>query len=78
MDAVMPWRKLFGLVAPHYPKGEKGHKPIRLEIVSWVYFLQQWFALNDPGVTEKRSLTCRTPLRDLLQLTPISHVDILG
>ena len=52
MDLVMPWSELLALVAPQYPKGEKGRKPIRLEVMLRVYFLQQWFALSDPGVED--------------------------
>ena len=52
MDLVMPWAELLSLVAPHYPKGEKGRKPLRLEVMLRVYFLQQWFALSDPGVED--------------------------
>ena len=49
MDAVMPWAELLALVAPHYSKGEMGRKPVGLEIMLRVYFLQQWFALSDPA-----------------------------
>jgi hypothetical protein len=52
MDAVVPWAALMALVEPHYPKGETGRKPVGLEIMLRVYFLQQWFALSDPGVED--------------------------
>ena len=52
MNLVMPWGELLSLVVPHYPKGEKGRKPLRLEVMLRVYFLQQWFALSDPGVED--------------------------
>jgi transposase, IS5 family len=52
MDAVVPWSELMALVEPHYPKGETGRKPVGLEIMLRVYFLQQWFALSDPGVED--------------------------
>ena len=52
MDAVMPWAELVALIEPHYPKGEMGRKPVGLDIVLRVYFLQQWFALSDPGVED--------------------------
>ncbi len=52
MDAVMPWAELFTLIAPHYAKGEVGRKPVGLEIMLRVYFLQQWFALSDPAVED--------------------------
>jgi transposase, IS5 family len=40
MDAVMPWAELRGLVAPYYSTGETGRKPVGLEIMLRVYFLQ--------------------------------------
>ena len=52
MDAVMPWTELFSLVVPHYSKGEMGRKPVGLDIMLRVYFLQQWFALSDPAVED--------------------------
>ena len=52
MDTVMPWAGLLGLIEPHYPKGETGRKPVGLDIMLRVYFLQQWFALSDPGVED--------------------------
>ena len=52
MDAVMPWSELMALIEPHYSKGETGRKPVGLEIMLRVYFLQQWFALSDPGVED--------------------------
>jgi IS5 family transposase len=52
MEAVMPWAELQALVEPHYSKGETGRKPVGLDIMLRVYFLQQWFALSDPGVED--------------------------
>ena len=49
MDAVMPWAELLALVEPHYSKGETERKPVGLDIMLRVYFLQQWFALSDPA-----------------------------
>jgi IS5 family transposase len=43
---------LLALVAPHYSKGETGRKPVGLAIMLRVYFVQQWFALSDPGVED--------------------------
>jgi transposase, IS5 family len=52
MEAVMPWCELQALVEPYYSRGEAGRKPVGLEIMLRVYFLQQWFALSDPGVED--------------------------
>lgn len=54
MDAVVPWGRLLGLIAPHYPKaGPKGGRPpMPLETMLRVYFLQNWYALSDPMAEE--------------------------
>lgn len=52
MEAVMPWSELLALVAPYYSTGETGRKPVGLEIMLRVYFLQQWFALSDPAAED--------------------------
>ena len=50
MEAVVPWGRLTGLVAPHYPKaGPKGGRPpMPLETMLRVCLLQNWYALSDP------------------------------
>lgn len=54
MDAMVPWARLIGLIAPHYPKaGAKGGRPpMPLETMLRVYFLQNWYALSDPMAEE--------------------------
>lgn len=54
MDAVVPWARLVGLIAPYYPKaGPKGGRPpMPLETMLRVYFLQNWYALSDPMAEE--------------------------
>jgi transposase, IS5 family len=54
MEAVIPWGRLIGLIAPHYPKsGPKGGRPpMPLETMLRVYFLQNWYALSDPMAEE--------------------------
>lgn len=48
MDAVIPWATLRALIAPHYTKPGRGRRPLPLETMLSVYFLQQWFDLSDP------------------------------
>jgi len=48
MDAVIPWTTLLALVAPHYAVPGRGRRPLPLETMLRVYFLQQWFDLSDP------------------------------
>src|SRR5450432_685764 len=52
MEQVVPWRKLCGLVEPHYPKAGNGRPPVGVERMLRIYFRQQWFNLSDPGVEE--------------------------
>ncbi|MDQ6612252.1 MAG: IS5 family transposase [Gemmatimonadota bacterium] len=48
MDAVIPWPTLRALVTPHYTVAGRGRRPLPLETMLRVYFLQQWFDLSDP------------------------------
>ncbi len=48
MDAVIPWARLIALILPHYPTAGNGRRPLPLETMLRVYFLQQWFDLSDP------------------------------
>src|SRR2546422_11644637 len=52
MERVVPWRELCALVEPHYPQPGKGRRPVGVERMLRIYFLQQWFNLSDPGVEE--------------------------
>jgi hypothetical protein len=54
MAAVVPWAKLEGLIAPHYPKmgPQGGRRPFPLPVMLRIYCLQQWYNLSDPGAEE--------------------------
>ena len=52
MDRVIPWAPLVALVLPHYPKAGNGRRPLPLETMLRVYFLQQWFDLSDPSAED--------------------------
>ena len=52
MEQVVPWRDLCALVEPHYPKAGNGRRPVGIERMLRIYFLQQWFNLSDPAVEE--------------------------
>jgi IS5 family transposase len=52
MEEVIPWATLLAVIAPHYPKGERGRPPIGLERMLRVYFLQQWYALADEALED--------------------------
>ena len=57
MDSVTPWTLLESLIEPHYPKAGNGRRPMPLSAMPlWamlrIYFMQQWFALSDPGMED--------------------------
>jgi IS5 family transposase len=52
MEKVVPWGRLCGVIAPHYPKGERGRPPIGIERMLRIYFLQQWYALADEALED--------------------------
>ena len=52
MDRVIPWKRLIALIEPHYPKPGRGRRPLGLEKMLRIYFLQQWFDLSDPGAED--------------------------
>src|ERR1700739_2034617 len=54
MEQVVPWSKLCALVEPHYPKPGKGRRPVGLERMLRISFLQQWFNLSDRAVEDAR------------------------
>lgn len=56
MGQVVPWAELCAVIAPHYPKGPEpgagGRRPVGLERMLRIHFLQQWYALSDPAIEE--------------------------
>lgn len=53
MDRVVPWDELAAVIEPCYPVPTgPGRRPIGLERMLRIYFLQHWFNLSDPAVEE--------------------------
>ena len=52
MNQVVPWRELCALIEPYYPREGNGRRPVGVERMLRIYFVQQWFNLSDPGVEE--------------------------
>jgi transposase, IS5 family len=52
MDQVIPWPRLVALIEPHYAKPGRGRRPLGLETMLRIYFLQQWFDLSDPAAED--------------------------
>jgi IS5 family transposase len=52
MEQVIPWERLLKIIEPHYPKQGCGRPPLPMAVMLRIYFLQQWYALSDPGAEE--------------------------
>ena len=52
MDRIVPWAQLVAPIEPWYPKAGNGRRPVGVERMLRIYFLQQWFNLSDPTVEE--------------------------
>jgi transposase, IS5 family len=53
METIIPWRGLVEAIEPFYPKPEgAGRRPIGIERMLRIYFLQHWFNLSDPAAEE--------------------------
>jgi len=52
MEQVVPWARLVACIEPHYFKGERGRKPVGIEWMLRMYFLQQWYALADEALED--------------------------
>jgi IS5 family transposase len=52
MEKVVPWARLCVVIEPHYPKGQRGRRPIGIERMLRIYFLQQWYALADEALED--------------------------
>jgi transposase, IS5 family len=69
MDRIVPWKRLRKIVRPFYYKGEGvGRRPIELERMLRIYFLQHWFNLSDPAVEEA--------LYDSLSMRAFARIDL--
>lgn len=52
MEATIPWSALCELLDPYYPKAGNGRRPVGLEKMLRLHFLQHWYNLSDPGLEE--------------------------
>jgi len=53
MEAIIPWQELAEAIEPYYPKPEgAGRRPIGIQRMLRIHFIQHWFNLSDPAVEE--------------------------
>ena len=69
MEAVIPWKELTAVIVPHYPRPKgAGHRPVGVERMLRIYFMQHWFSLSGPGAEEA--------LYDMESLRQFAGIDI--
>ena len=53
MEKIIPWAELAEAIEPFYPKPKgAGRRPIGVERMLRIHFLQHWFNLSDPAAEE--------------------------
>ncbi len=53
MNSIIPWRELTEVVEPFYPRPKgAGRRPIGIERMLRIHFIQHWFNLSDPAAEE--------------------------
>lgn len=53
MDRLIPWAELAAVIAPYYPNPKgAGRRPVGVERMLRIHFLQHWFNLSDPAAEE--------------------------
>ena len=53
MEQVIAWTDLTEAIEPYYPKPDgAGRRPVGIERMLRIHFLQHWFELSDPGAEE--------------------------
>ncbi len=53
MEEIIPWKELCKVIEPFYPKPRgAGRRPVGVERMLRIHFLQHWFNLSDPAVEE--------------------------
>jgi len=52
MNRTIPWDRLVSLIEPYYPKSGNGRRPMPLEQMLRIYFMQQWYSLSDPAMED--------------------------
>ena len=53
MENITPWKEMEAVIEPYYPKaGKRGGQPKPMSAMLRIYFMQQWYALSDPGMED--------------------------
>jgi transposase, IS5 family len=53
MEIIIPWKELTEVIEPFYPNPQgAGRRPVGVDRMLRIYFLQHWFNLSDPGAEE--------------------------
>ena len=53
MDRIIPWGEWKALIQPYSYKGNRGNKPYDLELMLWLFILQNLYNLSDEGTVSE-------------------------
>ena len=66
MDKIIPWKELTEAIEPFYPKPKgAGRRPIGIERMLRIHFLQHWFNLSDPAAEEEIGNTAKQGIQGI-------------
>jgi IS5 family transposase len=69
MDQIIPWKELGKAIIPYYPKPKgSGRRPVGIECMLRIHFMQHWFNLSDPEMEEA--------LYDIAALRAFAGIDL--
>jgi IS5 family transposase len=52
MDKLISWQRLESVIAPYYPKSDRGRSLYPLSTMLRIHCLQQWYSLSDPAMED--------------------------
>ena len=52
MDKIIPWADWVNMISQYYPSGKRGRRPIDIETMLRMYFMQIWFNMSDEGIED--------------------------
>jgi IS5 family transposase len=70
MNTVIPWNRFLQEINLHYNEKQVGRKKKDAQLMLKIYFIQQWYALSDPGAEEA--------IYDRNSFQKFLHIDLLA
>ena len=52
METLVPWKRMFSVIEPYYPKPGHGRRPYPLMTMLRTHCMQQWYSMSDSAMEE--------------------------